>query len=216
MTRATRHFLLAAASTAAPLAAAGAAPAGAALDRMSLMLAWLCLLYFTAVLLVGPAHVLRTGRLVTNHLLRRDLGIWCAVTGLAHLALSFKISMTPLYMQLYIDGAGSWPAPAWRRELYKWGVIGSLVIAVVFLMLLALSNNASLRRLGPAWWKRLQRLSYPAFVLTVAHGVVFQLIESRTAWLWAALLCLTGAVTGAQLMGWSRLRGAGQARDVRA
>jgi methionine sulfoxide reductase heme-binding subunit len=46
--------------------------------------------------------------------------------------------------------------------------------------LLTLSNNASLRALGPRQWKRLQRWIYGAFVLTVAHGIAYQLIEKRT------------------------------------
>jgi DMSO/TMAO reductase YedYZ heme-binding membrane subunit len=206
MTRITRHLLLAAMASAATLAVAAVAPPGEVLDRVSLTWSWLCLLLFAAALLVGPLHALRTGRLVTNHLLRRDLGVWCAAAGLAHLALAFEISMNPAYMQVYVDGASAWPAPGTRRLLYMWAVIGSLVIAALFALLLALSNNAALRLLRPLWWKRLQRSSYLAFSLTVAHGVAFQVIEARSTWLVAALGLLTLTVVTAQLAGWSRLR----------
>lgn len=208
MRRFARHLLLAAAIAAAMTLAVATGAAADALDRASLTLAWLCLALFAGALTIGPLHALRTGRLLTNHLLRRDLGIWCALTGLAHLGIAFAISMTPAYMQAYIDVAGAWPAPGVRRQLYSWAVIGSLVIAAVFLVLLALSSNAALRRVGPTWWKRLQRLSYLAFALTVLHSVAFQVIESRSAWLVALLVLLTGAVLATQLAGWSRLRGA--------
>lgn len=208
MKRTIRHLALAGASVLVSLTAAAAAPPGQALDAISFATAWLCLLFLAAALLIGPLHVLRTGRLVGNHLLRRDLGIWGAVTGLVHLALAFKVSMTPEYMQVYVYGAESWPAPEMRRAMYRWAVIASLVIAALFLLLLALSNNAAIRLLGHRWWKRLQRASYLAFVLTVAHSAAFQLIEARSPWLAAALALITAAVIAAQVAGWSRLRAA--------
>lgn len=211
MNRTARHFLLAGSIAAATVAAGAAAPPGAALDRASLTLSWACLLCFAGALLIGPLHVLRSGRVPVNHLLRRDLGIWSAVTGLIHLAISFKISMTPDYMQLYVYGAEAWPAPELRRRMYSWAVIGSLVVAALFLLLLLLSNNLSLRWLGPAWWKRLQRTSYVAFALTVAHSVAFQVIESRTAVLIAALALVTLGVVAAQIRGWSSVRAAARA-----
>ena len=209
MLRITRHLLLTATIAGGTLTAAAVAPPGMELDRVSLTLSWLCLLLFAAALLVGPIYALRTGRITTNHLPRRDLGIWCALTGLAHLAISFKISMTPIYMQIYVDGASAWPGPEVRREMYKWAVLGSLAIAALFVLLLALSNNFSLRRLGPVWWKRLQRSGYAAFGLTVAHGIAFQIIESRSVWLVTALALLTATVVAGQLAGRARLRAGG-------
>ena len=50
-------------------------------------------------------------------------------------------------------------------------------MVILFLMLLLLSNDRSLRRLGPKWWKRLQRSSYVAIALTFYHGFAFQYLE---------------------------------------
>jgi methionine sulfoxide reductase heme-binding subunit len=47
------------------------------------------------------------------------------------------------------------------------------------LLLLAISNNKSLMTLGPALWKRLQRSAYLLLVVVVAHGLLFQALESR-------------------------------------
>jgi DMSO/TMAO reductase YedYZ heme-binding membrane subunit len=170
------------------------------------VLSWLCLLLLAAALLVGPVLALRTGRVPLNHLLRRDLGIWAALNGLAHLALAFRISMTPAYMKVYIAGAPAWPDAATRQQLYMWAVIGSLVIAALFVLLLALSSNRALRLVGPTWWKRLQRGSYLAFGLTVAHAAVFQLIEGRHAALVVLLVLLSLAVALVQARGWLAVR----------
>lgn len=196
--------MLAAASLLVALAAAAGAGA-TALDRASLATAWLCLLLLGATLLVGPRQARRTGRPVTNHLLRRDLGIWCAINGLVHLGIAFAISMTPLYMASVVDAAPGWPGLA-PRQLYLWAVSGSLVIAAIFVLLLGLSSNRALRRLGPRWWKRLQRASYLAFLLTVAHAAVFQRLEGRA---WPLVLLLAGvavAVLAGQWLGWRAVR----------
>jgi methionine sulfoxide reductase heme-binding subunit len=50
---------------------------------------------------------------------------------------------------------------------------------LLFLILLAISNDLSLRTLGIRRWKSIQRWTYIAFGLTVAHGIAYQLIEKR-------------------------------------
>jgi len=212
MNRTTRHIALAAGIAAgAALAAAAGDPAGAT-DRVSLALSWACLLLLAGALAIGPLHALRTGRPLLNHLLRRDLGTWGALCGLAHLALAFAISMTPAYIQSWVDGALAWPAPSVRRSLYFWAVVGSLVIAALFVLLVGLSSNRALALIGARWWKRLQRLAYLAFALTVAHAAAFQVIESRSPWLVALLAAVTVGVLALQLAGRARVLGsAGQA-----
>jgi len=49
-----------------------------ALDRLSLVSAYLFLLLISFVLLVGPVRAVRTGRVTINHTLRRDVAIWSA------------------------------------------------------------------------------------------------------------------------------------------
>jgi len=208
MKRLTRHIVLAAGSASVAVLAGIVAGNAGFLDGVSLATSWLCLLLLAAALLVGPAHALRTGRPLANHLLRRDLGIWCALNGLVHLGIAFAISMTPAYVGAFVDGAAGWPAAATRRLMYTWAVIGSLVVAAIFLLLLALSSNRAISLVGPARWKRLQRASYPAFALTVAHGAAFQLIEARSAWLVTLLWAVALLVLLSQAAGWRRVRAA--------
>ncbi|MCL4791244.1 MAG: hypothetical protein KJ040_04240 [Gammaproteobacteria bacterium] len=206
MTRTRRHLALAAGSAAISAAAMALAPAGQELDRLSFVTAWLCLPLLAGTLLIGPLHVRRTGRLPGNHLVRRDLGIWCVITGMVHFFLAFKVSMNLEYMALYVHGADAWPAPPIRELMYRWAVLASLAIAVLFVLLLALSNNLAIRLLGNRWWKRLQRASYPAFALTAVHTIAFQILEARTLWLVAAFVAITAAVLIAQYAGRARLR----------
>ncbi|MCU1223517.1 MAG: hypothetical protein JWQ42_1610 [Edaphobacter sp.] len=51
--------------------------------------------------------------------------------------------------------------------------------ALLFLMLLVISNDISLRALGIRRWKSLQRWTYAALALTAAHGIAYQMTEKR-------------------------------------
>jgi DMSO/TMAO reductase YedYZ heme-binding membrane subunit len=82
-----------------------------------------------------------------------------------------------------------------REQLFNWGSIFGTVVGLLFVLLLAISSDLALRRLGPKTWKRLQRSSLLAFWLTVAHGVAFQILEDR----YLALFLLVAA--GAALLG---------------
>lgn len=155
-----------------------------------------------AALALGPLDALRTGRPTLNSLLRRDLGIWAALTGLAHLAAATGEVMRPAYFNRYLTGPDGPPLPGWPDWLGNASILGGYLVGVLFLVLLLLSNNRSLRRLGPARWKQLQGVSMTAFTLTVAHGVVFQVIERRTGGWLAALVVVAAAIFA--LRRWAR------------
>jgi len=168
------------------------------LERMSLWSGWLCVLLFAATLMVGPWTLHGNVKPATNILLRRDLGIWAAVTGLIHFALGTAFSMNPEYISRFVvDELG--------QSRFFWGSIWGTVAGLLVLILLVISNNRLLAKLGAVWWKRLQRLAYPAFLITVIHGVYFQLLEQRSYYLYASLALLV-LVASAQLFGMWRYR----------
>ena len=81
-----------------------------------------------------------------------------------------------------------------RHDLFGIGNDTGLLAALFFLLLLAISNDLSLRRLGTRTWKSLQRWTYMAVALTLIHAVAYQLIEKRQA-AYKALLGATIATT---------------------
>jgi DMSO/TMAO reductase YedYZ heme-binding membrane subunit len=74
--------------------------------------------------------------------------------------------------------------------------VAGYLVGLLFLMLLALSNNRSLARLGPARWKQLQRAAAPALFLTIPHGMFFQVIEGRAGGWLAGLVVMSAAILG--------------------
>lgn len=195
MRRPIRHLWLTVAIGGLLGLVAWVAPANELIDQLSTASAWICALLFCVVLLIGPVGVLTGRPAPTNHLLRRDLGIWTALTGLLHFWLGTEESMNTAYLAAFVSGTVMPPAPDVRQSLFTWGSLLGFIVGLLFLLLMSLSNNVALRRLGAKWWKRLQRSSYFAFAFTMLHGVAFQVLESRH-WVWVGVLALcTIAVT---------------------
>ena len=75
---------------------------------------------------------------------------------------------------------------------------------LIVLLLLILSSDRSLRRLGPRRWKSLHRLNYALFGLVAAHGLVYQGLEERNRAYILIMLLLIVAVLLLQLAGAGR------------
>jgi len=181
--------------------AAVSGPGAGVADRLSIVSAYVCLALLAVALLIGPLNVLRKGRLASNSYVRRDTGIWAALNGLLHFYLANVLSMNYEYLALFVDNAALPPTAAIRNSLYSLGTIFGYIIAVLFIVLLLLSSDWMLRKLGLKWWKRIQRLSYLGFALTALHSFAFQVIETRPLVWVAVVLVITALICIGQYMG---------------
>lgn len=160
------------------------------IDQLSIVTAYICLFLVATALSIGPLQVLNAGESSINIYLRRDVGIWAGLTGLLHCVIATMLAMTPEYIETYINIYTEKLPETVRASLFLWGSATAFIVALLLLLLLCLSNQRALKLLGVMWWKRLQRLAYLVFILTIAHGLAFQLIEARNLIL-VGLLLLT-------------------------
>jgi len=177
-----------------------------AVDRVSILTAYQFIILLTIALTIGPWRTIRTGRTALNIHLRRDVGIWAGIAGLAHLFAGIEESMTPSYIVAFVAVAGDESMIVLRQQLFTWGTIVGLAIAVFLLLPLALSSDRSIRLFGKRWWKRLHRASYVVFILTVAHALAFQFLENRVAWLVAVILGAAVWVAAVQVVAFAAVR----------
>lgn len=104
---------------------------------------------------------------------RRELGIWVGITSALHVLLILiewvKWDLRSLFF-VFHPNLNTWiPDP---RTFGIGNVIG--VVALVYVVLLvATSNDFSMKRLGSAGWKFVQQRSYTLFVLTVVHAAAY-------------------------------------------
>lgn len=199
MRRLSHHVLLSGLTLLASAAAIVAEAGASARESASLATAYLCLALLAAALSIGPLMALTSGRPTLNNYLRRDIGIWAGLNGLAHVWLGTLVSMNAGYVATFVKAALSPPSAEVRNWLFSVGAIAGYVVGALLVLLLALSSDRALRRLGAPRWKRLQRASYLALGLTALHGLAFQVIETRPAALVLLLVATTLAVLALHL-----------------
>lgn len=143
--------------------------------RLSMATAYLALALLAATLAIGPLRVIRRRPVPLSLDLRRDLGIWAGIAGIAHAIVGLFVHLgNPL---LYFFRPGSFVP---RVDAFGLSNDVGLAAALIFAVLLATSNDASLRSLGAQRWKSTHRWVYAAAALMVVHGIVYQVREHRT------------------------------------
>ena len=204
--RLLRHAGLAVGSAGAAAAVAAFLPEGTLMFRASMATAYVGLALVAATLLIGPVNVLLSKRNPVTTDLRRDVGIWAALVTLLHVVLGLQVHLVGrpwLYFVWPFDRARLLPI---RYD--PWGVANhaGLAATLILMLLLTLSNDAALRRLGAVRWKSLQRWNYAGFSLVVVHGAIYQVVERRSGG-WISLFVFTVALVAAgQAAGWRRVR----------
>jgi sulfoxide reductase heme-binding subunit YedZ len=173
--------------------------------KWSMSTAYVSLLLLGATLLTGPFNVLRRKRNPVSTDLRRDIGIWSGIVGLAHVAIGWQVHMGNMLLYFFEENKQT-KALSLRADLFGFANYVGLAGGLILVMLLALSNDLSLRRLKASRWKYWQRWNYLFYGLVVVHGVSYQVIESRKLPYPLLLAALILPVLVVQLMGFTQYR----------
>jgi methionine sulfoxide reductase heme-binding subunit len=167
------------------------------ISRLSISTAYPAFFLTAAALLVGPWNVLHGRTNPVSFDLRRDLGIWAGIMALLHTGIGIDVHLHGRPWLYFID-----EHHRVRHDLFGMGNHTGLVAALLLLLLLAISNDFSLRRLGTRTWKALQRWAYVAVALTATHAIAYQFIEKRHAAYEALLGAIIAATATFQIAGW--------------
>jgi len=180
------------------------------ITRLSFASAYPALALLCLALTIGPWKQLMGERLPVSFDLRRDIGIWAGITGLFHTGFGQFVHLRgrPWLYYIYEDWQAKGHAQPFRTDLFGFNNDTGLIAALILLLLLATSNDASLRKLGTPGWKKLQRWNYACFALAAAHTFGYQSGGGRGAFLWASIaaVALTLAL---QAAGWRQRRAVG-------
>jgi sulfoxide reductase heme-binding subunit YedZ len=171
-----RHIFLAVVAALITTLAYLATPPPDVRHRLSMGTAYAGLVLFAASLWLGPWNTLRRKPNPVSFDLRRDIGIWTGILALLHTGIGLTVHLRGRMWMYFFKRLH--PLALQNTQFGFANYVG-LGAALLFLILLAISNDLSLRNLGIHRWKSIQRWTYVAFGLTVAHGVAYQLIEKR-------------------------------------
>ena len=167
------------------------------ISRASFATAYPALALLAATLLIGPWNLLRKRTNPISADLRRDIGIWAGILGLLHTGVGQCVHLRGRPWLYYVYGGQEhhhvFPL---RHDLFGLanytGAFGVLLLAV----LLATSNDYSLRKLHTRRWKQLQRWNYAAFALVAVHTFAYQGVEKQLwKWVATAVACIAIATT---------------------
>jgi methionine sulfoxide reductase heme-binding subunit len=168
--------------------------------RLSMATGYVSVVLIAWAMLIGPWRVRRGRPAPASTDLRRDVGIWGGVFGLAHVVTGLQVHFAGAFWKYFVYPGGDHRIPL-RHDLFGFANWTGLAAALVLVLLLAISNDFSLRTLGTRRWKSWQRWTYWAAALTVAHALAYQ-VETRHLGRWiAAMVLLTVIVLVMQLDG---------------
>ena len=174
--------------------------------RVSMASAYGGLVFLSASLVIGPWNVLRGRPNPVSTDLRRDIGMWAGLLGLAHVVAGLQVHLGGQFWLYFLyppDQPHGWPL---RYDAFGVANFTGLGVTLVLALLLGLSNDFSLRALGPRRWKALQRWNYAGFALVAAHGLAYQVIEKRELPFVGLFGGLVLVVVVMQLAGFRRMR----------
>lgn len=199
--RAKRHSILAVAALSVTTAVYFATSPPDFRHRLSMGTAYAALVFFACTLWLGPWNVLRSRPNPVSFDFRRDIGIWAGMLALLHTGVGLTVHLRGRMWMYFVDRLHPLKLQETRFGFANYTGLGS---ALLFLILLAISNDFSLRHLGIPRWKSIQRWVYPAFLLAVAHGIAYQLIEKRRLPWVIVFASIVAAAVLIQVLGWSR------------
>lgn len=161
--------------------------------RLTLATAYPGLALMAATLCLGPWYVLRGRRPPVSLPWRRDLGIWAGSLAAVHTLVGLRVHFRGDWRRYFLYPSGQGHALPLRTDGMGWANHAGLVAMLVLVTLVAISNDAALRRLGTARWKAIQRWNYAAFALVGAHALIFQVLVRRTV---PAVALVVGLLAG--------------------
>lgn len=180
--------------------------------RLSMAFAYASLALLVWVLALGPLNVLRGQRNPVSTNLRRDLGFWAGGLGLLHVVVGLQVHLHGKMPQYFLRAPEPGRIPLPRIDAFGLANDLGLAAALVLALLIGVSNDASLRRLGLRRWKQLQRSNYVGMALIAIHGLLYQIIEKR---IWPLVLIYVWLLAAAAAIQYAGYRAHRQRQQLR-
>ena len=179
------------------------------ISRLSFATAYPALILISVTLVIGPLKLFSRTRVPVSIDLRRDVGIWAAVTGIFHAVIGQFVHMRPRPWLYYVYD--DWPkkhlVPV-RYDPFGLANYTGLFAVLILLLLLSTSNDASLRKFRTPGWKKLQRWNYAGFGLIAIHAFLYQALERQAFPFVATAILAVGLTLVVQYRGYLLRRAA--------
>ena len=168
--------------------------------RWSMATGYVGIALLGATLATGALNVLRRRRNPVSADLRRDIGIWCGIISLIHVVIGLQVHMGSMLLYFFQE-AGELKNLFPRSDLFGFANYTGLIAVLIIFLLLLLSNDASMRRLGVKRWKFLQRWNYALIFFVALHSIAYQIVENRQLRYLLLFAVIVGGILIIQILG---------------
>jgi sulfoxide reductase heme-binding subunit YedZ len=182
-------------------------PSQPALHRISIGTGYVGAIFLAAALIIGPLNMLRGVSNPLSTYLRRDIGIMAGIFAVAHTIVGLQVHVGGDFVKYFFKRKANGEIGPVLFDAFGIANHLGLIAVLIIVVLLVISNNVSLRKLGPRRWKRIQRHIYLAAALVAVHGLIYQIIERRQAAFIAGLIAIAAAAATMQYLGFLRRGG---------
>jgi methionine sulfoxide reductase heme-binding subunit len=179
-------------------------PGQPARHRISIGTGFVGVIFLAAALIIGPLNILRGVSNPLSTYFRRDIGIMAGIFAVAHTIVGLQVHMSGDFVRYFFQRKANGEVGAVRLDAFGIANHFGLIAVLIIIVLLGISNNVSLRKLGPSRWKGIQRYIYLAAGLVAVHGLIYQIIERRQFAFIACLIAIAAAAATMQCLGLRR------------
>lgn len=151
---------------------------GDTISWLSFSTAYPALALIAITLLLGPMNLLRKKANPVSTDLRRDFGIWAGILSIAHAGIGQCVHLRGRPWLYYVYGPGE-HHHGMRHDVFGFANYTGALSVLLIIALFATSNDLSLRSMGTATWKQLQRWNYVGFGLAAAHTIGYFVVEKQ-------------------------------------
>jgi sulfoxide reductase heme-binding subunit YedZ len=188
-------------------------PGQPVLHRISIATAYVGLIFLAAALIVGPLNILWGLSNPLSSYLRRDVGIMAGIFAVVHTVVGLQVHMGGDLVRYFFQRKSNGGVGTVRFDAFGVANHLGLIAVLITIVLLGISNNVSLRKLGPKRWKGVQRYIYLVAGLVAVHGLIYQIIEHRQSAFIIGLIVIATAAATMQYLGFLLRRGGRLARQ---
>ncbi len=147
--------------------------------RFSMATAYTGLLLLCITLSIGPLNLIFKLPNPVSSYLRRDIGIWAGLISIVHVIIGLQRHFAGRIWKYFFHEGSPGQSISIRFDAFGLANHGGLIATIICIVLLMMSNNASLRQFGAVKWKNIQRLNYLSFLLVTGHAFLYQLLGKR-------------------------------------
>lgn len=175
--------------------------------KLSMGTAYSSLILLSLSLLIGPWNIYCKKKNPLSSYLRRDIGIWAGIMAIFHIIIGLQVHFNGKFWLYFIFPADQSHLIPVRYDPFGITNYAGLVAGLIIIVLLSISNNVALKKLGGVRWKNIQRFNYICAGLVLFHGIIYQLLEKRVIFFVLFFIIISSITVAGQYWGYQIKRG---------